>query len=219
MDYSYPFPHPAIAADIAVLGLNEGNLSVLLIARGEEPYRGAWALPGGFLRPDETVEACAVRELQEETGVRAEVDLVGVFSAPERDPRERVVSVAWLACVDHAATRLRAGTDAAGARWWPFPELPPLAFDHELIVATARGKAANLARERPLAARLLPETFTLTELQLAQEALLGRPLDKRNFRREVMEAGWVQPTGETRRGQHRPAEVWRLKDCSPLLPQ
>ena len=117
MDYSYPFPHPAIAADIAVLGLNEGVLSVLLIERGEEPNRGAWALPGGFLRPDETVEACAVRELQEETGVRAEVDLVGVFSAPDRDPRERFVSVAWLACVDHAATRLRAGTDAAGARW------------------------------------------------------------------------------------------------------
>lgn len=211
MDYSYRHPHPAVAADIVVLGLAEGALSILLIARGEEPYLGARTLPSGFLRPDETIERCAVRELAEETGVETGVDLVGVFSAPDRDPRERVVSVAWLAAVDQRAARVRAGSDAASARWWPITELPPLAFDHADIVAAARAKAAEIARERPLAARLLPETFTLAELQAAQEALLGLSLDKRNFRREVLDAGWVQPTGETRRGQHRPAEVWRAR--------
>ncbi|WP_237153301.1 NUDIX hydrolase [Oryzibacter oryziterrae] len=208
--YTYAPPHPAIATDIVVLALEGSTLGVLLIERGEEPHKGAWALPGGFLRPDETVEACGMRELQEETGIRAEVDLVGVFSDPTRDPRERVVSIAYVACVDHRTTRLRAASDAAAAQWWPATDLPPIAFDHASILAAALAKAADLARHRPLAARLLPESFTLAELQEAQEALTGRRVDKRNFRREVLEAGWVRSTGEMRRGQHRPAEVWRV---------
>lgn len=210
MPFTYPWPHPAVAADVVTLAIDGDSLGVLAIRRGEPPFEGQWALPGGFLRPDETVEACARRELFEETGVHADVDLVAVFSAPERDPRQRVVSIAFLAFVDHRATKVIAGSDAAGADWMGIADLPPLAFDHAEILAAALAHARGLAAHAPVAARMLPPTFTLAEFQTAQEALLGRPIDKRNFRREVVEAGWVVRVGEERRGRGRPAETWRI---------
>lgn len=206
--YVYAHPHPAIATDIVVLGLDEGQLGVLLIRRGEHPFKDAWALPGGFLLPDETIEACGARELMEETGVTAEVHLVGLFSEPNRDPRERVVSAAYLACVDYRSVSIRAGSDAAGASWHFVNDLPALAFDHAAIIAASMTRVRELAEASPIAARLIPHPFTLAELQVAQEALLGRALDKRNFRRDIAARRWVTPMVGHRRGTSKPAGVF-----------
>jgi 8-oxo-dGTP diphosphatase len=206
--FVYPWPHPAVAADIVVLGLDAGRLHALLIRRGEPPFAGDWALPGGFLKPDETIEASAARELVEETGVHAEVELVGLFSDPERDPRQRVISVAFVACIDANATQPRAGSDAAAVHWHALDDLPPLAFDHASILAAARRRACELATTVPLAVRLLAAPFTLADLQTAQELLLGHPLDKRNFRRDVLARGWVREVDARRTGPFRPAQMY-----------
>jgi len=207
---SYRNPTAAIVADLVVLALDYGALVVLLIECGEAPHKREWALPGGFLRPDEDVGECARRELADQTGLAAELDFVGIFSAPDRHPSKRVVSIAHVACVDHRATRILAEADAVGARWWPVDALPPLVFDHAKILADSLAKTRDLALHRPLAARLLPATFTLAELQVSQEAILGRKLDKRNFRKEMLATGWYRQTGERKTGPHRPAEIWCL---------
>lgn len=211
LPYHYEHPHPAVATDIAVFGLREGRLQLLLIRRGAEPFADRWALPGGFLGPRETIEACARRELLEETGVEGAVlRLVGVFSEPDRDPRERVVSVAYAALVHLPAVVPRGGTDAAEARWWPQDDLPALAFDHGRIAAESLACVREAAEQGPVAARLLPDLFTLSDLQAAHEALLGRPVDKRNFRRDVLGGDHLEEAGEVRRGAHRPAMTYRL---------
>lgn len=206
--YVYAHPHLAIATDIVVFGVKDRELGVLLIERAEEPFKGTWALPGGFLQPDETIEACARRELLEEPGLLAEIHLVGLFSDPGRDPRERVVSAAYLACVDHRIARIRAGSDAAQADWHLVAELPDLAFDHAAIIAAAVKRVGELAEATPIAARLIPQPFTLAELQIAQEALVGSQLDKRNFRRDIIARQWVTPANIQRRGKSRPAELF-----------
>ena len=211
MAYQYEHPHPAVTTDIAVFGIDRDQLQVLLIKRGEVPFKGEWALPGGFLRPDETLEQCARRELAEETSTgSSEVFLTGVYSRPDRDPRERVVTVAYAAMVHVPATAPRGGSDSDEARFWSLDALPPLAFDHATILADSLAKARSLAASRPLAAGLLPHRFTLAELQSAQETLLGTRVDKRNFRRMVLDDAWVTETGEERRGNHRPAAVYQV---------
>ena len=137
--YQYRYPHPAVAADICLFSEQDGQLSLLLIERRNEPFRGLWALPGGFLQPDEDLDACARRELREETGVEAPaLRQFGVFSNPKRDPRERVMSVAYVGVVSGTDALPAAGSDAAAARWFAVDALPPLAFDHAEIVARAR---------------------------------------------------------------------------------
>jgi len=204
--WHYAHPHPAIAVDIVVLAIDERALGVLLIRRGEDPFRGAWALPGGFLRPDETVEAAARRELAEETALSVpEPVRFGVYSDPARDPRERVVSIAFHALAHSDAEAPVAGTDAAEAGWHRLDMLPPLAFDHAGIIADALVAVRRAARAAPIAARTIRSPFTMAEFQAAQETLLGERLDKRNFQRTVLDEGWVVPTGSDRRGNHRPA--------------
>ena len=208
--YTYEYPRPAVATDIAVLALEGEALSVLLVRRGEDPFKDAWALPGGFLKPEETTEQCAQRELAEETGVEgARMFLCGVFSQPKRDPRNRVISVAYVGLVNRAAVAARGGSDAAEARWWPLQALPPLAFDHAEILAEAIEEALRRAGQGPLAADLLAEAFSLSEFQAAQECLLGQAVDRRNFRRAALAAGWLEEAGEERRGTHRPAALYR----------
>ena len=133
--YTYPYPRPMLTADCVVLNTRE---EVLLICRGNEPYKGCWALPGGFMEMDETIEHCAVRELMEETGIDVDervLRLVDVYSTPGRDPRGRTVTVAYLVRAD--VGEAKAGDDAAEAHWWPISALPPLAFDHAQIIADA----------------------------------------------------------------------------------
>lgn len=211
--YSYRHPHPAVAVDVVIFTVREQRLEVLLIERGVEPYKGLWALPGGFVRIQEDLLAAAMRELKEETGVEgAYLRQVAAFGAPSRDPRERVISIAYFAILSAETIALKASTDAAAARWWPFPALPPLAFDHEEIVAAAHRALVEELSASLIAFQFLGDEFTLTELQQVHEAIRGEPLDKRNFRKWIAALGTVRPTGRVRRtGQHRPAEVFRIR--------
>lgn len=209
MPYTYEYPHPAVATDVAVFTLRRGALHVLLIERGAEPFRGAWALPGGFLQPDEELDACARRELIEETGVDAELLLhFGNFSAPARDPRERVISVAYLALMPSDELRLQADTDAAQAKWFPLRDLPKLAFDHDRILGEAMAVLAGHARRISPLFALLPERFTLSQLQGAYEAVTGEDAEKRNFRKMVATLGCVRETEDFAHGSHRPARLY-----------
>jgi 8-oxo-dGTP diphosphatase len=212
MTFSYPFARPALAVDCVVFGLRQAGLSVLLIERGLAPFEGDWALPGGFVRVDETIDAAAERELQEEAGVRVSyLEQLYTFGDLERDPRERVVSVAHYALVNPDGMRLDARTDARRAAWFDVRELPKLAFDHGRILAIALERLRSKVRYRPIGFGLLPERFSLTELQRAYEIVLDRPLDKRNFRKKVLALGFVVPSEERQVGvRHRAARLFRF---------
>lgn len=214
MPFTYEYPHPAVATDIAVFTLRRGALNVLLIERGGDPYRGAWALPGGFLQPDEELDACAQRELREETGVDADVLIhFGNFSAPDRDPRERVISVAYLALLPSDELRIQADTDAAQAKWFALNDLPKLAFDHEVILGRALEALSSRARQVSPLFALLPPRFTLSQLQGAYEAVIGEEAEKRNFRKMVATLECVRETDDFVHGAHRPARLYE-----PSLP-
>lgn len=134
--FTYKYPHPAVTTDCIIFGLDDNELKVLLIERGNEPYKGCWAFPGGFINPDETVEQGALRELKEETELEdAYIEEVGVFSDPKRDPRERVITVAFYSII--RIRDVKAGDDAANANWLPINNLPKLAFDHDTILKAA----------------------------------------------------------------------------------
>jgi len=181
--YRYAYPHPAVATDMCIFTLVAADLHLLLIKRARAPFRGRWALPGGFLKADETLDTCARRELMEETGISPlALHPFGVFSDPKRDPRERVISVAYLALVPEAAAKLAARSDAAAAGWFSMGDLPKLAFDHAVIIGKARDALRQRLKDISAALALVPETFTLGQLQAVYQAVEGVPLDKRNFR-------------------------------------
>lgn len=209
-EFTYAYPHPAIATDVAIFTLREDALSVLLIERGQAPFAGQWALPGGFLQPDEDLDACARRELKEETNLDAPLLVhFGNFSAPGRDPRERVVSVAYFALLPSDEMKLRAQSDAAALRWFELSELPSLAFDHDQILARALAALRERITQRIDALfALLPKRFSLTALQRSYEAVIGSPVEKRNFRKMVLAADLVRETDEFERGAHRPARLY-----------
>lgn len=192
-------------------------LQVLLVQRGVEPFRGAWALPGGFVRIDEDLLDAANRELREETGaVGAEyLEQLYTFGRPGRDPRTRVISVAYYALLPRATTPV-AGTDAAAARWWPVDRLPPLAFDHAEILETALTRLRAKLGYSSVAYALLPSEFTLTELQDVYEMILSRPLDKRNFRKKLLATGLLEGLPVRRGGAHRPAQLFRFTRREPV---
>lgn len=210
--------YPAIAVDMVILTVRDDDLHVLLVQRRGEPFAGRWALPGGFVNDDESVDAAAARELREETGV-AEVYLeqLYTFGEPNRDPRGRVVSVAYYALLRQPAA-LTAADDATEARWFPMGALPSLAFDHAAILDYALARVRSKVEYTNVVYSLLPETFTLTELQRVYEIILGRTLDKRNFRKKISSLDLVEPTGAERRdGAHRPAQLYRFRSREPII--
>ena len=212
MPHTYQYPRAALTVDCVVFGFGEGELQVLLIQRGLEPFKGQWALPGGFVRVEETIDAAARRELTEETGLKnVFLEQLCTFGAVKRDPRERVVSVAHYALVKLTDHRAKAATDAAEAEWFPISKLPRLAFDHADIAAAALARLQGKVRYQPIGFELLPPKFTLSELQHLYEAILETELDKRNFRKKVLGFGLLLPLDETRMvGRHRPAQLFRF---------
>ena len=182
--YSYKYPHPSVTTDCVIFGFDGSRLKVLLVERGVEPFKGKWALPGGFLRMDESAEQGALRELQEETGLKtAYIKQFHTFTDPDRDPRERVITIAYYALV-----RLQdvvAGDDAARAGWFSLDEVPSLAFDHDRILRTAIQEIRRQIHFEPVGFELLPPEFTVKELQLLYEAILDVKFDRRNFYKKM----------------------------------
>jgi 8-oxo-dGTP diphosphatase len=198
--------------DIVVFTVLEQRLQVLLIQRGIAPFEGQYALPGGFVLEGETLEAAALRELREETGTeRVYLEQLYSFGDPGRDPRGRIITVAYYALVPADKSPLLAGTDAAAARWFPVAELPPLAFDHAGIVNYAVNRLRNKLEYSTVGFELLPAKFTLTRLQSLHEAILGKPLDKRNFRRRVLALGLLKPTKEMQATGRKPAQLYSFR--------
>jgi 8-oxo-dGTP diphosphatase len=187
MAFTYEYPRPSLTVDCVIFGIDEGDLKVLLIQRDLAPFAGCWALPGGFVRMDETLDEAARRELQEETGVeQVFLEQLYTFGAPKRDPRERVVTVAYYALVRLCDHRIRATTDARNAAWFSLHDIPKPAFDHAAILEMARARLKGKLRYQPIGFELLPEKFTLTQLQKLYETILEEPLDKRNFRKKIL---------------------------------
>ncbi|MDE6522842.1 MAG: NUDIX hydrolase [Muribaculaceae bacterium] len=182
--YCYKYPHPAVTTDCVIFGFDGEELKVLLIERGIDPYKGHWAFPGGFLNPDESAETGALRELKEETGIEsAYIEQFHAYSAPDRDPRERVITIAYMALVK--IQEARGGDDAADAKWFPIGKTPSLAFDHDLILRDALTRLRERIHFHPIGYDLLPEKFTMKELQTLYEAVLGVHFDRRNFAKKM----------------------------------
>ncbi|MAR11931.1 MAG: NUDIX hydrolase [Blastopirellula sp.] len=210
--HTYDYPRPCLTVDCVVFGLDETALQVLLIQRAIEPHAGCWALPGGFVEMGESLEAAARRELQEETSLDISyLEQLYTFGGVDRDPRDRVVTVAYYALVkrlDHVA---RASSDARQVGWFPVNDLPPLAFDHEVIMAAAHERLRGKVRYQPIGFELLPTKFTLRQLQHVYETILDRALDKRNFRKKILSMDLLIELDETEQGvAHRAARLYRF---------
>jgi 8-oxo-dGTP diphosphatase len=210
--HSYQYPRAALTVDCVVFGLDVSDLKVLLIQRRLEPFQHGWALPGGFVRVDETLDAAARRELDEEAGVtEVYLEQLYTFGALDRDPRERVVTVAYYALAKLSDHRLRAATDAMGVGWFALDELPKLAFDHAEIIARAHERLRGKVRYAPIGFELLPPRFSLTQLQRLYELVLGAALDKRNFRKKILSMDLLVETDEVEQGvRHRAARLYRF---------
>jgi len=206
------YHYPAISVDVIIFTLRENDLQVLLIQRKNPPMKGRWAIPGGFIQANESLEAAARRELKEETGIRdVYLEQLYTFGDPKRDPRGRVITVAYFALVP-GPLAVQAGTDASDARWWSVYQLPKLAFDHNQILQYALQRLRYKLEYTAAGFQLLPPTFTLTEIQKAYEIILGESLDKRNFRRRILEGDIIEETGEITISRGRPAKLYRFRE-------
>lgn len=201
MSFTYEYPRPAVATDCVVFGFDGHDLKVLLIERGLEPYKGMWAFPGGFLRMDETAEQGAMRELMEETGLQLSfLNQLKTFTSVHRDPRDRVISVAFYALVRRS--EVQGGDDAAQAKWFSINEVPQLAFDHDYILREAMNRLKKDIHFEPIGFDLLDETFTIPQLQRLYEAILGVSFDRRNFQKKMLQMGILTAEDEEEKPQY-----------------
>ena len=208
----YEYPRPAVTVDCVVLGLDSDDLKVLLVQRGVDPFKHAWALPGGFVQDTEDLDAAARRELREETNIEdVYLEQLYTFGTPGRDPRGRVITVAYYALAKLSDHRIRAATDAMGVGWFSLDDLPKLAFDHAEIIARAVERLRGKVRYAPIGFELLPPRFSLTQLQRMYEIILGTDLDKRNFRKKILAMDLLVETDEVEQGvRHRAARLYRF---------
>jgi 8-oxo-dGTP diphosphatase len=206
-------PKICVTADIIVFSILRGGLHVLLIRRANPPFQGKWALPGGFIEEEETLEQSALRELKEETGIEdVYLEQLYTFGDPGRDPRGRTVSVAYFALVNADRVTVRAGDDAGDAQWHRVDRLPPLAFDHRRMIEMALARLRAKLGYSTVGSQLLPEKFTLSELQRMYEVILGRALDKRNFRKKILSLGLLRARAKGEKvGRYRPAQLYSFK--------
>ena len=196
LKYHYKYPHPSVTTDCVIFGFDGTRLNVLLIERGIAPYKGRWAFPGGFLKMDEDAETGALRELYEETGLKtAYVRQFHTFSDPNRDPRERVITVAYYALV--RISEVKGGDDAAKAEWFPIDKIPALAFDHDQILRVATSELRRQIHFEPIGFELLPEKFTLKQLQNLYEAILDVRFDRSNFAKKMLHFNILTQLDET----------------------
>ncbi len=207
------YERPSVTVDVVIFTLISRELHVLLVQRRRWPYEGYWALPGGFIEMDESLEQAARRELEEETGVRdVYLEQLYTFGEPERDPRTRVISVAYFALVQSDRQQLRVSDETTDVRWFPVYDMPvQLAFDHDQVLACALSRLRSKMEYTTLAFQLLPEVFSILELKDIYEQILGETLDKGNFYRKIKEAGVLEETSMVREGRGRPTRLWRFK--------
>lgn len=201
--HTYEYPRPCVTVDVVVFGLDGDTLKVLLIKRGRPgtAFEGCWAIPGGFVNEHEDLEVAARRELREETHAEPSyIEQLATFGKPGRDPRGHVISVAYMALVRCDSLVIQGDDDAKEAQWWPVTALPSLAFDHQEILGVALKRLRTKIRWYPVGLDLLPATFTLPDLQRVYETILGKPLDKRNFRRKILRYGVLEGAASVRVG-------------------
>ena len=216
MAFKYEFERPGLTVDCVIFGLDldEESLKVMLIERDLEPFSGVWAVPGGFVRRGETLMEAATRELNEETGINdVFLEQLFTFGDPKRDPRGWVVSVAYYALVSPEKHQIHAATDARQAKWFPVTSLPALAFDHKEILATALERVRGKLTYAPVGFELLPQKFTIKQLQKLYEIVLGRELDNRNFRKKIFAMDVLRELGEMQKGvPHRAARLYKFDE-------
>jgi 8-oxo-dGTP diphosphatase len=208
------YPRPAVAADIVIFSVIQNDLKVLLIKKGRDPFKGYFALPGGFVRIHETLEVAAFRELYEETGIKdVYLEQLYTFGALKRDPRGRVISVSYYALLDATKIKPKVTGDEQieHVDWYSVDNMPKLAYDHEEIVKYALKRLRYKLEYTSVGLELLPEHFTLTQLQSLYETILNEKLDKRNFRKKIQSLNILIETKEYKKGQHRPAKLYMFK--------
>jgi 8-oxo-dGTP diphosphatase len=208
-----------VAVDVAVCTVRDDALQVLLVQTAGGPFPGAWALPGGLVADDESLDDAAARELVARTGVAGiYLEQLYTFGRPDRDPAARVVSVAYVALIPHGGRFSSTLDDPKYRRvaWWPVDRLPPLAYDHAEVVRVTVARLRAKLQYTNLVYTLLPAAFTLSELQAAYEAILGRRLDRRNFRKKILSTDLLAALGRQRRGAHRPATLYRFRRRRPM---
>lgn len=203
--------HYPVSVDCVIFGYTEGELKVALIQRKNAPFRGMWAIPGGFMEGDETVEETARRELEEETGIeKVYLEQFHVFSERGRDPRGPTITVAYFALIRSDQCKLVSTGDASHAKWWPAYEIPNLAFDHNKIYEKAIESLRRAMKHQPLAFKLLSSEFTLSQLQDLYEQVFDQSLDKRNFRKKIQKMDFIVASGKTTKNEkHRPAMLYK----------
>ncbi|MBT7902338.1 NUDIX hydrolase [Candidatus Woesearchaeota archaeon] len=216
------YNHPSVTVDVIIFSIQHDELKVLLVKRGEHPFIDCWAMPGGFVRINESLDEAAMRELSEETGVKnVYLEQLYSFGKVKRDPRTRVISVAYYALLGEDNLKdvnLRPTTDVKGVEWHSVEDLPELAFDHKEILNYALQRLKYKFEYSTVGFQFLPERFTLTEIQKIYEIVYGRELDKRNFRKKLNQMAILKETNETKiEGAHRPARLYRLKNKNIYL--
>lgn len=211
---SFPNPQIKLTVDAIVFGYNEGNISILLIQRKYEPFKGQWAIPGGFVLEDESLEEAVERELKEETGVSINyLEQLYTFGNVDRDPRGRVVSVAYFGLIHPEGHTLEASTDAEEAQWFEMDKLPELSFDHKQIIDVAIERLRGKITYEPIGFELLETKFPFSDLEKLYTTLLGRPVDRRNFRKKINSLNILDELDEKiSQGKGRPASLFRFNE-------
>jgi 8-oxo-dGTP diphosphatase len=205
------YTKPSLATDLVIFAYNKGSLEVLLIQRKNDPFKDSWALPGGFLDENETTEACAARELNEETGLKvANLNLVGVYSKPNRDPRSRVVSVAYTTFIAKPKYALKAQDDASNLQWLPLSKIPKLAFDHDQIVNDAFEKLKNESIKSPIGYGVLEEPFALDDLHTLYESIQDQIINIKTFQRRVMKLKFIVRNNSTNKFDRKTVKLYNF---------
>ncbi|MEO1435642.1 MAG: NUDIX domain-containing protein [Bacteroidota bacterium] len=214
MTFTYDYPRPSVTVDCVIFGLDDFDLKMLLIKRKHPPFEHSWALPGGFVNEEEDLHTAALRELEEETGVKdLFIEQLFTFGTPGRDPRGHVITVAYYALVNLTEHPVKPSTDASEAVWFELNNLPELAFDHKEIVSVAIARLKAKVRYQPIGFQLLPEQFTLFQLRRLYESILGGQINKRNFRTKILKMGILKAMGKQEDVPHRPAQLYSFDEA------